>query len=131
MLLRVVLVRHGQSANNALVETEGSAAYYAQRSPDAPLTPLGERQAARAGAFLARTARESPVPLAAVYCSAMARALHTASIMTAAADEEAARLDAEAAAAAPAAAEGEEASTTKPKGFPRSVHEEKREAASL
>ena len=87
MFLRVILVRHGQSANNALVEGEGGwAAYYARRSPDAPLTALGERQAARAGALLARMARgEMPVPLAAVFCSAMTRALHTASLMAEAA----------------------------------------------
>ena len=105
MFLRVILVRHGQSANNALVEGEGGwAAYYARRSPDAPLTALGERQAARAGALLARMAREMPVPLVDVYCSAMSRALHTASIMSAAATATEATAASAAAAAATAPA---------------------------
>ena len=57
MFLRVILVRHGQSENNALVEGEGGwAAYYARRRPDAALTPRGERQAAALAALATRSA---------------------------------------------------------------------------
>lgn len=61
------LVRHGATAANELVPyvLQGSAV-------DNPLSPTGERQAAAVGQLLAA------VPLAAVYCSRMARAAQTA-----------------------------------------------------
>lgn len=62
------LVRHGATAANELVPyvLQGSAV-------DNPLSPTGERQAAAVGRLLAA------VPLAAVYCSRMTRAVQTAS----------------------------------------------------
>ena len=61
------LVRHGATAANELVP------YVLQGSNvDNPLSPTGERQAAAVGEFL------SAVPLAAVYCSRLTRAVQTA-----------------------------------------------------
>ena len=82
--LRVYLIRHGQSANNVLMD-ESAGAYHARRSADSPLTPLGEEQAAATGAHLRTHAATAPVPIRQLYCSAMVRAVHTASIIGAAA----------------------------------------------
>lgn len=66
------LVRHGATAANELVPyvLQGSAV-------DNPLSPTGERQAATVGRLLAA------VPLTAVYCSRMTRAVQTASAIAA------------------------------------------------
>ena len=76
--LRVVLVRHGQSSNNVLLESGGVAEFAKGRVPDAPLTPLGLRQAKAVAAFLASQQGVSHPPITAVYTSAMARAVNTA-----------------------------------------------------
>ena len=95
----MLLVRHGQSLNNALAE-QSSTSYEQERIADAPLTALGRVQAATLAPVLAAAAarravtvgaptqnsttpRETPAPappLLSVYCSAMDRALETASL---------------------------------------------------
>jgi broad specificity phosphatase PhoE len=80
--LRVILVRHGQSANNALVEGSGGwTAYYRNRTADAPLTDIGREQAKKVGSFLSKMASESPVPIKRFYTSCMKRALETSSLI--------------------------------------------------
>lgn len=78
--LRVVLVRHGQSANNVLLD-QSFASFTAARTPDAPLTTEGVAQAYLAGEFLASAQPQMPIPLTALYSSGMDRALHTASVI--------------------------------------------------
>ena len=63
-----MLLRHGESQGNAQGRMQGRRDY--------PLSPLGQDQAARAGAFLA-----SQGPFAAVYASPLKRAFETASIV--------------------------------------------------
>lgn len=76
--LRVILVRHGQSENNRLMEASFDS-YWGKRSADAKLTdPLGHLQAERTGLYLAALRGEMPVPLTHIYTSAMSRALATA-----------------------------------------------------
>ena len=80
--LRVILVRHGQSGNNALVESSGGwQAYHRNRTADAPLTELGRNQAKKIGSFLAKMANESPIPIKRFYTSCMKRALETSSLI--------------------------------------------------
>ena len=79
-ILRVLLVRHGQSANNVLLE-QSFENFSGGRVPDAPLTDAGIAQAALAGDFLASAQAFLPTPLTALYSSAMDRAVHTASII--------------------------------------------------
>ena len=45
--MRILLIRHGQSANNVLAESQGHdyAAYMAGRNPEPPLSEIGHRQA--------------------------------------------------------------------------------------
>ena len=81
--LRVLLVRHGQSSNNALMEDGGIGEFMKKRLPDAPLTALGRRQALVLAAALA-SSQDSHPPITAVYTSAMARALGTADAIGAA-----------------------------------------------
>ena len=66
--MEIMLLRHGESQGNAQGRMQGRRDY--------PLSPLGQDQAARAGAFLA-----SQGPFAAVYASPLKRAFETASIV--------------------------------------------------
>lgn len=85
--MRLYLVRHAQSGNNALIDEIG-------RSHDPLLTPLGEQQAGCLGAYLAtqpdmptgafgeeRNPTEIPYRFTHFYCSAMQRALQTATLI--------------------------------------------------
>ena len=74
-VLRVILIRHGESLNNALMAVSLDD-FNTKRVPDAPLTAVGEGQAQKVAAHCAAL-RLSP-PASALYCSAMTRALHTA-----------------------------------------------------
>jgi broad specificity phosphatase PhoE len=85
-----LLIRHGQSANNVLAESQGHdyANYMAGRVPEPPLSEIGLRQAQLLADHLAAAmkrpfnerlawvAREHPVE--AIYVSPMLRALQTA-----------------------------------------------------
>jgi 2,3-bisphosphoglycerate-dependent phosphoglycerate mutase len=62
-MTRVLLIRHGQSANNALPEH--------QRVADPPLTEIGVRQAAATARYL------QDQPVTHLYCSPFLRALET------------------------------------------------------
>jgi hypothetical protein len=82
--LRVLLIRHGQSANNVLMG-RSVADYVAGRVADAPLTPLGVEQARAAGTWLGGGGwKHAPDH---IYCSPMARALATAAHLVAAAED--------------------------------------------
>lgn len=88
--MRLILIRHGQSANNRLAESNGHDyhAYMATRNPEPPLTEIGHQQAARlaeqfaaAGQWttnlrLAWVPQEHPIHV--LYVSPMLRALQTA-----------------------------------------------------
>lgn len=71
--MRFVLIRHGQSANNARYASTGSRL---GRNPDATLTPLGHRQAARLAATLADAS--FPWRITSLHSSLMIRAIQTA-----------------------------------------------------
>jgi len=68
--MEIMLLRHGESQGNAQGRMQGRRDY--------SLSPLGQDQAARAGAFLA-----SHGPFAAVYASPLKRAFETATIVAA------------------------------------------------
>lgn len=72
--VRFVLIRHGQSGNNALYEATGDEV--AGRDPDTALTELGHEQAQR----LARAVAHGVLPWrpTALYSSLMTRAIQTA-----------------------------------------------------
>ena len=88
----VILIRHGQSANNVLAESDGHDydLYMSTRSPEPPLTELGHRQAAllarqfalSATRIAADTERSAWManehPICDLYVSPMLRALQTA-----------------------------------------------------
>jgi len=82
--LRLVLVRHGESQNNALAEQlSRTSEFEARRHVDPDLTDLGRRQAESLATFLADGAVRSQavsqiLPLAHVCVSPMKRALQTA-----------------------------------------------------
>ena len=72
------LIRHGQSANNLLAEELKVQAgpfpyerYMTQRVAEPPLTAIGERQAARLGAYI------TELPITRLYCSPMLRTMQT------------------------------------------------------
>ena len=78
-MTQIFLIRHGQSSNNALADPS-------QRVCDPELTEIGQVQAERVAAYMAErehlvgtggAAAEGPA-LDHLYCSAMIRALHTA-----------------------------------------------------
>jgi len=78
--MRLYLIRHGQSVNNALAE-EGL--YEQDRVEDPPLTETGHQQAELAAQYLetildAPGKAGEPVGITHLYCSAMHRALQTA-----------------------------------------------------
>jgi 2,3-bisphosphoglycerate-dependent phosphoglycerate mutase len=91
--MHLYFIRHAQSTNNALYVETGSSA---GRSPDPPLTPLGEHQAALLAEHLAAQ-NGSPASqwdrhghhgyqFTHVYTSLMIRAVHTGSILAEALD---------------------------------------------
>ena len=43
--MQLLIIRHAQSANNALAEGVDYDEYMANRSPEPPITEMGERQA--------------------------------------------------------------------------------------
>ncbi|MDI9546193.1 MAG: histidine phosphatase family protein [Chloroflexota bacterium] len=87
--MRLFLIRHGESANNFLMQDTGYDHYMRSRHVDPPLTELGERQAARLAEHLAANghpeARHGQSPtqpnagygITHLYCSPMQRALQT------------------------------------------------------
>jgi 2,3-bisphosphoglycerate-dependent phosphoglycerate mutase len=90
--VRVLLIRHGQSANNLLAESQGHdyAAYMAGRLPEPPLSEIGLRQAELLAQQLA-AATSNPLapsqrlgwvttehPIERIYVSPMLRAMQTA-----------------------------------------------------
>jgi 2,3-bisphosphoglycerate-dependent phosphoglycerate mutase len=85
--MRLYLIRHAQSGNNALIDEIG-------RSHDPILTPIGVRQAERLAEYLCnqpemptgafgqeRNPDDMPYRFTHLYCSAMHRAAHTATIV--------------------------------------------------
>ncbi len=73
--MQLYIIRHGESANNALgTEDSSYDEYMATRSPDPALTQIGERQAELVGAYLAG----SDYGITELHCSAMVRAMQTA-----------------------------------------------------
>lgn len=76
--MELLLIRHGQSANNAL---EHEAASPGGRLPDPPLTPLGHEQARRLAGW---AARGGDGPVSHLYSSLTTRAVQTAAPLAAA-----------------------------------------------
>lgn len=75
--MHVLLVRHGQSANNILEATHGCGDMFnSKRSVDPRLSPLGERQAQLLGKHLGSQLRSSRDRIH-LFCSSMTRALQT------------------------------------------------------
>lgn len=84
--MHLLLVRHGQSANNVIeAELGDTPAFYQRRTVDPPLSALGERQAQalgrHLGAQLSAAARSGRVHLV---CSSMRRAMQTCAPLAAA-----------------------------------------------
>ncbi|RYG51194.1 hypothetical protein EON67_03870 [archaeon] len=95
--LRVHCIRHGQSSNNVLMD-RSAGSYSHGRTADAHLSDIGIAQARATGRMLAqavsaRSTREAThvaeepdlsmyANMSALYCSAMLRAVHTASEIT-------------------------------------------------
>jgi len=78
--MRLYLIRHGQSVNNALSDEDR---WEQDRVEDPPLTEIGHQQAELAGQYLqnlldAPGRAGEPVGITHLYCSAMKRALQTA-----------------------------------------------------
>lgn len=92
MRVRVLFIRHGQSANNVLAESQGHdyAAYMAGRLPEPPLSEIGHRQAELLAQQLATVTANPPAPsqrlgwvtteypIERIYVSPMLRAMQTA-----------------------------------------------------
>eukprot|EP00747_Dinoflagellata_sp_TGD_P194705 gnl/TRDRNA2_/TRDRNA2_62429_c0_seq2.p1 gnl/TRDRNA2_/TRDRNA2_62429_c0~~gnl/TRDRNA2_/TRDRNA2_62429_c0_seq2.p1 ORF type:complete len:242 (+),score=38.93 gnl/TRDRNA2_/TRDRNA2_62429_c0_seq2:89-814(+) len=74
--LRVLLVRHGESYNNALLDLPGMtpAKWQETRQADPDLSELGDRQAKALGSFLSR---EGAMPIGSLYVSPVKRALQS------------------------------------------------------
>jgi 2,3-bisphosphoglycerate-dependent phosphoglycerate mutase len=79
--MRFVMIRHGQSTNNALWDETGDDI---GRVVDSPLTPLGEAQANALAAYA--TCPGLPWALTHLYASPMARAVQTAAPLAEALD---------------------------------------------
>lgn len=75
--MRLYLIRHGQSTNNALYETN-PAEVDRLRSHDPQLTEIGRQQAQAVATYLAQGNAEDPFDFTHVYVSPMIRALDTA-----------------------------------------------------
>lgn len=78
--MRLYLIRHGQSVNNALFE---NGRYQQERQYDPDLTDTGRQQAKCVAQYLAESLdmpgqAAAPFDLTHLYCSAMTRALQTA-----------------------------------------------------
>ncbi len=78
------IVRHAQSANNRIAAGMEYEVYMRDRSPDPPLTELGQRQALAVAQYLAEVAATDPFDrsegdrqITHLYCSAMLRTLQT------------------------------------------------------
>ena len=98
--MRLLLIRHAQSGNNAVADASHGdyARFMASRSPDPPVTPAGERQAELLAAYIATIddgidatpARMSSYlrvhPVTKLYVSPMLRTLQTAQPLAAALD---------------------------------------------
>lgn len=88
--MRLYIIRHGESANNALASVRDYDEYMTTRSPDPPLTDVGRIQADRIAAHLAADChpengeaplgdgRQGGYNIQYLFCSAMLRALETA-----------------------------------------------------
>lgn len=85
--MNLFIIRHGESGNNKLGSELEWDEYIANRSPDPPLTPLGERQAEAVAHHLATAEvaehhignqSEQGYGITRIYCSAMLRAMQTA-----------------------------------------------------
>ena len=77
----MIVVRHGQSLLNKHKHTPGSggaATAQAEWLCDASLSPDGEDQAARAGAYIASTPSLSPSGISLIACAPLARSIQTA-----------------------------------------------------
>lgn len=73
--MQLYIIRHGESANNALIgQNFDYDTYMATRSPDPVLTEIGWRQAEIVAGYLA----DGNYGIAEVHCSAMTRAMQTA-----------------------------------------------------
>lgn len=77
--MRLYLVRHAQSVNNALAQV----GKYKDRVEDPPLTEIGEKQAVEVGKWIANNVdaplgTAHPFEVTHIYCSAMTRAMQTA-----------------------------------------------------
>src|SRR5690349_12094826 len=68
------LIRHGESEGNVTGRRQGWQ--------DAPLTPLGERQAVRTALALTAFLQSAEIEVAALYSSPLARALRTADVIS-------------------------------------------------
>jgi 2,3-bisphosphoglycerate-dependent phosphoglycerate mutase len=95
MNLKLFIIRHGQSLNNALAEqylvtNQDWNTYFTNRSPDPPLTDLGVRQAEALARYLVEAQRQTAhlreeqglnadrYAFTRIYCSPMLRAMQTA-----------------------------------------------------
>jgi broad specificity phosphatase PhoE len=90
--VKVLMIRHGQSANNVLAESQGHdyAAYMAGRQHEPPLSEIGHRQAELLAQKLADLTTNPPTPtvrlgwvtnefpITRIYVSPMLRAMQTA-----------------------------------------------------
>jgi 2,3-bisphosphoglycerate-dependent phosphoglycerate mutase len=83
--MRLLIIRHAESSNNALAFTVDSAEYMQQRSPDPVITERGVRQAEKLAAHLsgkppadAPQAGKGAYGITHLYCSPMLRTLQTA-----------------------------------------------------
>lgn len=87
--MRLFIIRHGESFNNRLDSEVSYEEYIRRRSPDPPLTELGQRQADALAQHLATAQvaehfrghienRPSGYGITKIYCSPMLRAMQTA-----------------------------------------------------
>ncbi len=87
--MKLFLIRHAQSANNFLAETVAMGEYMERRSPEPPLTEIGERQAQLVADHLVgidypeagqeqADGKQQGYGFTKLYCSPMLRTLQTA-----------------------------------------------------
>jgi 2,3-bisphosphoglycerate-dependent phosphoglycerate mutase len=75
--MRLYLIRHGQSANNALY-LKSPEAFETSRSHDPELTEIGQKQAAAIAQFLSTEQPDDPFDFTHLFVSPMIRAMDTA-----------------------------------------------------
>jgi 2,3-bisphosphoglycerate-dependent phosphoglycerate mutase len=75
--MRLYLIRHGQSSNNALYG-KSPEDFESLRSHDPELTEIGQQQAAAAAKFLGQAQADDPFDFSHIYVSPMIRAMDTA-----------------------------------------------------